>query len=175
VLRGLRWPNLATALSKKSNKRRQRARLRVFTTQEFRITDHHGKLSVMLRSPLRFAQLVRRGWVEQVSPTAGKLLRCFELISAELAPNGEPRLRALRDEIVWPVNHGCPTGRICEAIWLLSGNASFTLEDADAAVEKRQREIESETLLWGLPEWLPPRVREDWGSFGKVDYLGKAA
>ena len=158
-------------MSKKSRQRRQLAHnARQYGNQEFHITDHHGDLSVMLRSPLRFIQLVRRGWVEQTGPTAGKLIRCFGLISAELASNGEPRLRAIRDEIIWPQNQGCPTGRICDTIWLLSSHASFTFEDVEAAVLKRMTEIEKETQWWGLPARKAPRIREDWGVFGGVEY-----
>ena len=158
-------------MSKKSRSRSDRRAKYAPQCQEFRITDAYTRYHVTLRSPIRFAQLIARGWVEQVNLTTGRLIGSLKLASSELAPNGEPMLRALPGETIWPQNSGCMTNTICETAWRLAGNASFTFEDVEAALAARQKEIEDETLVWGLPEWKAPRIAEDWGPLGRVDYI----
>lgn len=115
-------------------------------------------------------QLVKRGWAEQVNQKVIRLVPLFALASAKLADNGEPMLRSVTDERLWPNGTTCPTHRICETAWLMSG-ASFTLEQVDAAIAERADLIERETLRWGLPDGKPVRLKESWGVFGEVEYV----
>lgn len=49
--------------------------------------------------------------------------------------------------------------------------ASFTLDQAEAALIDRQMLIEQETLRWGLPDGKPVRIKESWGVFGEIEYV----
>ncbi len=118
---------------------------------EYHLTDEHSRLRIRLLNPLRFQQLIARGLAVQVSLTVARLRPFLALVSADLAENGEPRLRAIDGEAIWPRNTGCPTGAICETLWRLSGRASYTLAEVEAAIAARDEAIQRETLLWGLP------------------------
>lgn len=158
-------------MSKKSRSRRQKRHAAFkYAGQEFHLTDLHTDHRVTLRSPLRFAQIIYRGWAEQIGQTRARLIPLFRLDSSELAENGEPRLRAVQGEKLWPNGTTCPTHRICETAWLMSG-ASFTLDQAEAALIDRQMLIEQETLRWGLPDGKPVRIKESWGVFGEIEYV----
>ncbi len=137
-------------MSKKSRSRPGRFAKYARPTEYF-LHDQHTGFRVRLLNPLRFEQIVARGLAVQVSLTVARLRPFLALVSADLAENGEPRLRAIDGEAIWPRNTGCPTGAICETLWRLSGRASYTLAEVEAAIAARQEEIAKETLLWGLP------------------------
>ena len=138
-------------------------------TIEYTLTDAYTPHRVTLWHPIRLLQLLRNGRAERTGPTSARLHPKFALVSDALADNGEPQLRSMAVDTIWPRNDGCPTGSICERLWLHSG-ASFSLEAAEIALAVRREAIEGETLLWGLPVATPRRLAEDWGAFGAIEY-----
>jgi hypothetical protein len=121
---------------------------------QFVITDQHTRYRVALRNPQRFEQLIARGIAERLTQTTARLRSFFALTSSELANNGELLLRSL-------LSVDGPTLRISwdavERAWLYQTDYSPHFEDRQFFIEERQREIEMEALLWGLPE-SGPRV-----------------
>lgn len=118
----------------------------------FIITDSHTNLRVQIDNPLRFTQLIRRGIAERLSQTDARLRKSFKLASSDLAENGELKLLAL----VAADGPSIASNWVSvERAWMYQTDYSPHFEDRQYFTEERQREIEMEALLWGLPESEP--------------------
>lgn len=135
---------------------------------EYVLCDHYTRFEVKILNLVCLHQLVNRGMAELVKGRIARLKPKYKLESAELHPNGQPKIVALPIEERWEQGSSSATEAVCRALWLLTKapqwgvTLRFTIAHKEAAEAARVEAIVDETQSWGLPAAKPVRIAASW-------------
>ena len=163
-------------MSQKKTRRRTRtqrnAKLRAIASHteqwEYVLCDLYTRHEVKILNLVCLHQLVNRGMAELVKGRIARLKPKYKLESAELHPNGQPKIVALPVEERWEQGSSSATEAVCRALWLLTKapqwgvTLRFTIAHKEAAEAARVEAIVDETQSWGLPAARPVRIAASW-------------